>query len=89
MNDQYPLQHSGVLLEMIGPDEAFLYNPADSTMHVLNLTALAVWNRCDGLHSIAEIGNHLREICRCDAAADVESDVQEILNTFTELGVLA
>lgn len=88
MKDQYPIQRSGVLLEMIGPDEAFLYNPASDAMHVLNFTALTVWNQCDGSRSIDEIGEHLRAACRCDAAAEVENDVREIVNTFSDLGVL-
>jgi hypothetical protein len=89
VNRQCPQQRSGVLLEMIGPEEAFLYNPAVEAMHVLNFTALTVWNKCDGSHSIAEISSHLRTICQCDNVADVENDVQKIVGTFAELGVLA
>lgn len=89
MDSRYPQQRSGVLLEMIGKDEAFLYNPTSDAIHVLNYTALTVWNQCDGSHSISEIGAYLQKICQCNATADVENDVLEIVNTFTELGVLA
>lgn len=89
MDNQCPQRRGGVLLEMIGSDEAFLYNPDADAMHVLNFTALTVWNQCDGSHSIAEIGTHLRTICQCDVTAAVESDVQEIVGTFAKLGVLA
>lgn len=89
MDEQCPQRCNDVLLEMIGPDEAFLYNPAADAMHVLNFTALTVWNQCDGSRSIAEIGKHLRAACRCDAAAEVENDVRAIVGTFAELGVLA
>lgn len=89
MNSQCPLRRNDVLLEMIGSDEAFLYNPAADAMHVLNFTALTVWNQCDGSHSIAEIGKHLRTTCQCDAAAEVDNDVREIVGTFADLGVLA
>ena len=88
MNGQYPQQRDDVLLEKIGSEEAFLYHPDSDTIHVLNFTAMTVWDQCDGSHSIAEIGNYLRAVCRFDTAADLENDVQEIVDTFAELGVL-
>ena len=88
MDSRYPQQRSDVLLEMIGPEEAFLYNPASDAIHVLNYTALTVWNQCNGSRSIPEIGAHLQKVCRYNAATDVENDVLEIVGTFTELGVL-
>ena len=82
-----PLRNPEIILEEID-DEALLFNPVDDDLHVLNPTALTVWNKCDGSHSIEEIGKYLRETCQCPEDSDVESDVADIVSTLSGLGVL-
>jgi hypothetical protein len=83
-----PLRNPEILLEEIG-EEAFLYNPGDDALHVINPTALTVWNKCDGTHSVEDIGSSLRTDWKCPEDTDVDGDVREIVAGFSALGVLA
>ncbi len=88
MDTNKPLRNSDILLQEIG-DEVFLYNPGNDALHVLNTTALSVWNQCDGSHTVKEIENHLNETYQFAENTNVYSDVMDIMQTFTDLGVLA
>jgi len=82
-----PLRNSDILLQEIG-DEVFLYNPNNDALHVLNTTARSVWNQCDGTHTLEEIINYLCNTYQLPEEANVYKDVMEIIQTFSELGVL-
>ncbi len=49
-------------------DEAVVYDPAHHAIHYLNPTALAIWQRCDGRHSLAEMARALHAAFDSDDA---------------------
>lgn len=82
-----PVRKSDILIQEIG-NEAFLYDPQQGHIHVLNTTAICVWNLCDGTHTVQEIVDQLCETYQFSSETDVYNDVIEILQTFTRLGTL-
>ena len=59
--------------------ETLLYDPVADAVHVLNATALAVWELCDGRHTAAGMTTHLVMHFAATAGHDVSADVQAIL----------
>lgn len=67
--------------------EGILYNSQNKNMHVLNKTALAVWNLFDAAEDPQDIANTLAE--RYDVAAEtVLGDVLTCLKQFETLGLI-
>lgn len=64
----FPYQCDGVLEGRV-VDDILLERPADGASLWLNITGKAVWDSCDGAHSIEEIGAELSR--RFSAAPDV------------------
>jgi hypothetical protein len=55
--------------------------------HVLNKTAAAVWELCDGEHSLDDIAGRLCE--RFEVTFDeVRSDIEEVIDKLIDLGLL-
>lgn len=63
-------------------NEALLYDPRADAVHVLNPTALAVWDLCDGTHTEQGIEAELRRGFAVDAGRNVGEDVREVLERF-------
>jgi len=87
MKTNKPSRKSDILLQEIG-NEVFLYDPTKGVLHVLNPTAILVWNQCDGEHTMTEIEENLRETFQVADEIELHSDVMEIVQNFTELGVI-
>lgn len=68
-------------------DELVLYNLRTDQVHVLNATAAAIWELCDGSLSVREIADVLAEACRVPLAR-VEPDVQNMLAEFHAAGLI-
>jgi hypothetical protein len=68
-------------------DDFLVADFRESTMHVLNPTAAAVFEMCDGQRSISEIAAILAEYFRMPAEA-VGQDVLKIVGEFQKLGFL-
>ena len=83
-----PRRRSDVVCQAAG-DETLLYDPIGDTVHVLNSTALAVWELCDGLHTPAEIEAALRVRFTGTEGLDLSGDVQTTLARFQAEGLLA
>jgi hypothetical protein len=67
--------------------EGVLYNTSSKSMHILNKTALAVWNLCDIAESPVQIANTIAQ--QYNVTNDVVfPDVLECLNRFEELGLI-
>jgi hypothetical protein len=88
MENNKPSRRSDILLQEIGK-EVFLYDPSKGVLHVLNPTAIFVWNQCDGEHTITEIEENLRENFQVADEIELHRDVMEIVQTFKDLGVLS
>jgi hypothetical protein len=58
-------------------------------MHVLNAMAELVWRMCDGQHTIDQMAQHISEAYEVPLGTDVRADVQSVIQSFAQLGMLA
>ena len=81
-----PLRRQGVRVDTTG-DKPMLYDPVRDELHVLNDTALALWELCDGTTTPQEMING---ICLLFTAVRdmVEEDVARALHEFTRAGLI-
>lgn len=64
-----------------GSDDTAVYNPETGTLHLLNPSALAIWELCDGATTGREMAEAVAEITALDfdaAAADVAIALAEL-----------
>jgi hypothetical protein len=68
-------------------DENAIYDPATGSVHLLNETAQAIWDLCDGDTTVAEM---VEAICTLTAMHRdvVVEDVDRILTEFGAAGLL-
>lgn len=57
-------------------------------MHLLNPAAKAIWERCDGCHSPADLAAHLAQTFAGASGRDLTADVRAALATFAATGLL-
>lgn len=69
-------------------DEAILYNAKAKFIHMINSTAVLVWELCDGLHSIDEIEEIIRDKFEVSTKNDIRKDIQDIIEEFRKLKLL-
>jgi pyrroloquinoline quinone biosynthesis protein D len=80
------IQAGDVISRRIG-DEIVVIKEDGSATHVLNKTAAAIWELCDGEHSLDDIAARLCE--RFEITFDeVRRDTGEIIDRWLELGIL-
>ena len=67
--------------------ENVVYDPATSAVHILNPTALAIWEQCDGNTTPEEM---VDAICSLSGLPRdvVEEDVSRILKEFEQASIL-
>jgi len=65
-----------------------LYNPEVREVSVLNATAAAVWEMCDGATPLADAVTQLKDRFRIAEARDVAADVAAVLQTLSGKGLL-
>jgi hypothetical protein len=88
MNDDQPCRIDGVLSKALG-DETLLYWADGKALHVLNRTALVIWELCDGQHTVQEMENVIRAKFQvADPQADIAGDIDRTLQTFIAAGLL-
>ncbi len=68
-------------------DENALFDPRSGAVHLLNDTALAIWDLCDGQTSPDEMVTAVCELTGMHPDI-VTEDVQRILGEFEEAGLL-
>jgi len=79
-----PKARENVTLQDIG-DEVIIYDSEKENVHILNNTAYAIWNLCDGEHTIEDIHEHLeRKFPDIAAETDLIEDIKTTLNEFLE-----
>lgn len=69
--------------------EGLLYDREGELVHILNVTALAIWRLCDGNQDVDRIEGALRAKFSDLDGHDVRGDIERILNQFGERGLLA
>jgi hypothetical protein len=81
-----PLRREGVWLRATS-DENAVYDPVTKGLHLLNETARAIWELCDGETTPDEM---VRAICEVSGlpVEVVTEDVQRTLAEFEGLGIL-
>ena len=82
----HPKRRDGIMSREVG-DERMLYDAAGRAVHVLNGSAEWIWDHCDGTHTIEEIIAEAVELFGADEA-EIRTDVDECLATFTERNLL-
>jgi PqqD family protein of HPr-rel-A system len=65
-----------------------LYNGIDGQAYLLNKTAAAIWQRCNGQVSTQTLAEGLVQEFGIDET-DASSDVAELLERFVEAGLMA
>ena len=81
-----PARRDGVWVRRSG-DENALFDPTSSAVHLLNETALAIWELCDGQTDPEEMVAAIVELSGLDPTA-VEQDVERILTEFGDAGLV-
>lgn len=82
-----PRQRVALIRRQAG-SETLLYDPASDEIHVLNATALAVWELCDGQHSAAQIAERLQTRFSDLPDGDASATVQEALALLEQRGLI-
>ena len=86
MNDK-PVARQEVLERQVG-DEWMLYDAVGRAVHVLNVPARFVWQRCDGQHALDDFVREAREEFDVDDAS-ARQDIAECLQALHLAGVIA
>jgi len=68
-------------------DGLFVADFANARLHTLNPTAAAIWEMCDGDHSIESIASLIAEHFQL-SLGDVHRDVQRIVGELNREGLL-
>jgi hypothetical protein len=88
MNKRMPRRIEGVLSKALG-SETLLYWPDGKAIHVLNRTALTIWELCDGNHTAQDMEALIRaKFQGIDSHVDVMTDINRTLQSFAEQGLL-
>jgi coenzyme PQQ synthesis protein D (PqqD) len=68
-------------------DEVLLYSSGSERVFSLNSSAKAIWELCDGSHTIVEIGQELGERVGC-SGDELFDDIINAISEFREHGLL-
>ncbi len=82
----YPLRR-GELVQEASVEGWTIYEKETDSLHVLNATARAIWELCDGKTSPSEMASAISELTGVDSAA-AESDVRHTLSRLQESGLV-
>jgi hypothetical protein len=69
-------------------NEAFVQTPLDAKIHFLNPTAVIVWECCDGMTTLLECENQIRERFNVPASADLKADILKVIADIRLKGLL-
>ena len=78
----------GNLVRYSADRETFLYDRQADVVHVLNPTALAVWELCDGAHSPDQIAGYLSAHFTGVPAGEAGGDVRAALTTLEQKALI-
>jgi hypothetical protein len=83
-----PVRREDVICRQLNEAEAILYDMETGCLHVLNSTAMLIWEACDGAHTLEDMVAVIKEQYDRTDNRDVAKDVQVTLNTFAAQGLL-
>lgn len=86
LRDDRPVRRPDVWLRKTDREIA-VYDPLGNRIHLLNDTALAIWELCDGETTPAEMIAAICELCGMHRDI-VTEDVERVLSDFDELGLV-
>jgi len=78
-----PVRNPEIQLQELG-DETILYSPEQEAVHVLNQTALLIWQHCDGQNTINDIATIVQENFNVKEARDIHADIRRTLEVLVE-----
>jgi Coenzyme PQQ synthesis protein D (PqqD) len=81
-----PLARSDITVQVIG-DEVMLYDSDNEKIHVLNHSAYAIWQLCNGENSLADMCEHLA-VRYTDSSLDLIDDIKTTIDEFIKKGLL-
>jgi hypothetical protein len=84
---QAPTGRRDLVLEELG-EEGILYDREGALVHILNVTALFIWRRCDGTNTVDAISEALRRAFNVAGGVEVRRDVETAVTVFAERGLL-
>lgn len=82
----YP-RRKGELVQSGGSDGWTVYEPEMDSLHVLNASAKAIWELCDGSTSPSEMAVAVSELTGV-SLAQAESDVEETIDRLRTAGLI-
>lgn len=80
-------ERRGEVIQSEGARGWTIYEPSTDTLHLLNASAKAIWDLCDGETSPSEMADAISELTGVDLA-QAESDVRETLIRLRESGLV-
>ena len=87
MNDN-PVRREDVIYKQLNEAEAILYDLETGCLHVLNSTAMLIWEACDGAHTLDDLVAVIKEQYARTDNRDVARDVRATFDTFAAQGLL-
>lgn len=81
-----PLARRDITVQVIG-DEVMLYDSDNEKIHVLNHSAYAIWQLCNGENSRADMCEQLT-VQYADSSHDFVDDIQATIDEFIQKGLL-
>lgn len=88
MNNWKPTRLGAITQQTIG-NETMLLDAKGGAVHVLNTTALVIWQLCDGEHTEREIVSALRDQFDLQGVDTIEGDVSQTLRLLADKGLLS
>ncbi len=82
-----PCRKWSVLCKRVG-EETVLYDKETEAIHVLNPTALLVWDLCDGKHSLEDMEMALRSEFSVADEERVGEHIRGVIGRFLDEGLL-
>ena len=68
--------------------ETVLYDKQTEAIHVLNPTAILVWDLCDGEHSLENMEKAIRNEFSVSEERTISQDIQGVIDRFFKEGLL-
>ena len=88
IDHRYPRRRGEFSSRQAGQD-LVLYDSERGRLHVLNPTASAIWNMCDGSHSPDEMAGTLARSFELSPQVDLVQDVNSIIDSFVQEQLLS
>lgn len=79
----------GAITQQTIGNETLLLDSTGGAVHVLNATALVIWQLCDGKHTPSAIVSALHAQFDLQGVDTVAEDVKQTLTLFSDKGLLS